>query len=49
MRGERIVNRIIETIVAMTNTDGGVIVLGVNDPEEVSIKGFDRVRTYAFA
>ena len=41
--GERIVSRIIETIVAMTNTDGGVIVLGVNDPEEVNIKGFDRI------
>lgn len=37
------VNRIIETIVAMANTDGGVIVLGVNDPKEINIKGFDRI------
>lgn len=43
LRGERIVGRIIETIVAMTNTDGGIIVLGVNDPEELNIKGFDRI------
>jgi len=43
LRGERIVSRIIETIVAMTNTDGGIIVLGVNDPEELNIKGFDRI------
>ena len=40
--GDRIV-RIIETIVAMANTDGGVVVLGVNDPEETKIKGFDRI------
>lgn len=27
----------------MANTDGGVVVLGVNDPEETKIKGFDRI------
>jgi len=43
LHGDRIVNRIIETIVAMANTDGGVVVLGVNDPEETKIKGFDRI------
>jgi len=43
LRGEKIVSRIIETIVAMTNTDGGIIVLGVNDPKELNIKGFDRI------
>ncbi len=43
LRGDKIVNRIIETIVAITNTDGGVVVLGVNDPEEINIKGFDRI------
>ncbi|MBU4369624.1 ATP-binding protein [Patescibacteria group bacterium] len=40
---EKIVSKIIETIVAMTNIDGGVIVLGVSDPEETKIKGFDRI------
>ncbi len=39
----RIVGKIIETIVAMTNIDGGVIVLGVSDPEEGRLKGFDRI------
>lgn len=40
---EKIVSKIIETIVAMTNIDGGFIVLGVSDPEETKIKGFDRI------
>jgi len=41
--GDRIVGKIIETIVAMTNIDGGVIVLGVSDPEETRLKGLDRI------
>ncbi len=41
--GNGIVGKIIETIVAMANVDGGVIVLGVSDPEETGIKGFDRI------
>lgn len=41
--GPKVVNKIIETIVAMTNTDGGWIILGVSDPEEKSIKGLDRI------
>ncbi|OQB44030.1 MAG: Divergent AAA domain protein [Parcubacteria group bacterium ADurb.Bin159] len=43
LRGNKIVNNIIETVVAMVNTDGGVIVLGINDPEEITIKSFDRI------
>ncbi len=39
----RIVRKIIETIVAMTNIDGGIIVLGVSDPEEIKLKSFDRI------
>jgi len=43
LSGDGMVGKIIETIVAMTNIDGGVIVLGVSDPEETGIKGFDRI------
>lgn len=41
--GDNNVGGIIETIVAMANTDGGVIVLGVEDPEKTKLKGFNRV------
>ena len=37
------VGRIIESIVAMANIDGGVMVLGVEDPERTKLKGLDRV------
>jgi ATP-dependent DNA helicase RecG len=41
--GQKVVSKIIETIVAMTNTDGGWLVFGVSDPEDKSIKGINRV------
>lgn len=41
--GPKIVAKTIETIVAMANTDGGTIVFGVNDPEDIKIKGYDRI------
>jgi predicted HTH transcriptional regulator len=37
------VSKIIETIVAMANTDGGIIILGVDDPEKTKLKGFERI------
>jgi ATP-dependent DNA helicase RecG len=37
------VKRILESIVAMTNTDGGLIIFGVDDPEKSKLKGLDRV------
>lgn len=43
LSGNEIVGKIIETIVAMTNIDGGVIVLGVSDPEETNLKGLNRI------
>lgn len=44
LMGDRVVGKIIETIVAMANTDGGTVVLGVEDPEKnTKIKGYDRV------
>jgi len=41
--GEKVVSKIIQTIVAMANTDGGVIIFGVEDPEKIKLKGLDRV------
>ena len=37
------VNKVIESIVAMANTDGGIIILGVDDPQKTKLKGFERV------
>jgi ATP-dependent DNA helicase RecG len=37
------VSKIVESIVAMTNAEGGVIVLGVEDPEKSRLKGSDRI------
>lgn len=36
-------DRTLQSIVAMANTDGGIIVLGVDDPEKSELKGLDRV------
>jgi predicted HTH transcriptional regulator len=37
------VAKIIITIVAMANIDGGVVILGVDDPEKTRLKGLDRI------
>lgn len=37
------VKKVIESIVAMANTDGGAILLGVDDPQKTKLKGIDRV------
>lgn len=39
----KVVSKVIETIVAMTNTDGGRIILGVDDPEKSLQEGIDRI------
>lgn len=41
--GSGVVKEIIQTIVAMANTDGGIIILGVDDPEKTKLKGVDRI------
>lgn len=41
--GSRIVGNILKAIVAMANTDGGTVILGVDDPEKTKLKGVDRV------
>lgn len=43
LNGEKVVSKIIQTIVAMANTDGGDIIFGVEDPEKTKLKGLDRV------
>jgi len=40
---DKVVTKIIETTVAMTNTDGGVIIVGIDDPEKTKLKGLERV------
>lgn len=37
------VDRTLQSIVAMANTDGGIIILGVDDPQKTMHKGLDRV------
>jgi len=37
------VAKITETIVAMGNTDGGILIIGVDDPQKSNHKGFDRI------
>jgi len=37
------VAKVIESVVAMANTDGGIIILGIDDPEKTKLKGFDRI------
>lgn len=37
------VGKTLESIVAMANTDGGIIILGVGDPQKSNAKGLDRI------
>ena len=43
LAGEKVVKKIIQTIVAFTNTDGGRIIIGIDDPEKTTKKGIDRI------
>lgn len=40
---DKVVTKVVETVVGMANTDGGVIILGVDDPEKTKLKGVDRI------
>lgn len=40
---DKVVTKVVETVVGMTNTDGGVIILGIDDPEKTKLKGLDRI------
>ena len=37
------IEKTLQSIVAMANTDGGVIVLGIDDPQKTTAKGLDRI------
>ncbi len=43
LNGRKVVGKILETIVAMSNTDGGLIIIGIDDPEKTKLNGVDRV------
>lgn len=43
LKGDGVVAKIIRTVVAFANTDGGIIVVGIDDPEKTSKSGLARV------
>ena len=38
-----VIDKTLQTIIAMANTDGGTIILGVDDPEKTTKMGLDRI------
>ncbi len=40
---EKIVEKVIQTITAFANTEGGTIFLGIDDPEKTKLKGLSRI------
>lgn len=40
---EKVVSKIIETVTAMANAEGGVVILGIDDPEKTKLKGMERI------
>lgn len=43
LQGTKVVEKIIQTIIALTNTEGGVIVIGIDDPEKTKLKDLNRI------
>lgn len=43
LNGDKVVTKVIQTIVAMANTDGGIIFFGIDDPEKTKLKGIERI------
>jgi len=41
--GEKVVPKVMRTIVAMANTDGGHIIIGIDDPEKTARSGLERI------
>jgi ATP-dependent DNA helicase RecG len=42
-KGSGEVRRVLESVVSMANADGGIVVLGIDDPEKSKLKGVKRV------
>lgn len=40
---KEVVGEAMKSIVAMANTDGGILIIGVNDPLDTKFKGYDRI------
>lgn len=43
LAGERVIEKTVETITAFANTEGGLVILGVDDPEKTKLKDLDRI------
>lgn len=43
LAGVKVVEKIVQTIVGMTNAEGGVLVIGIDDPEKSQKTGLDRI------
>ncbi|MFW5719629.1 MAG: ATP-binding protein [Candidatus Dojkabacteria bacterium] len=43
LNGSKVVDKIIRTIVAMGNAEGGLLVLGIDDPEKTTVSGMQRI------
>lgn len=43
LQGKKVVSKILETIVAFANTDGGNLIIGIDDPEKTKLKGEERI------
>jgi ATP-dependent DNA helicase RecG len=41
--GQENITRIIESVVAMANTEGGIILVGIDDPQKTKLTGLDRI------
>ena len=43
LTGKSVVEKVIQSIVAFANADGGSIILGIDDPEKTKLKGLNRI------
>lgn len=41
--GPKVVAKTLKTIVAMANTDGGTLIIGIDDPEKTKLSGMERI------